>query len=47
MHSIQTLIQLERDLDEVKFVLEKDLENIPLGPVLMGKSDCNWCKEHV
>ena len=46
MHSIQTLIQLERDLDEVKFVLEKDLESIPLGPVLMGKSDCNWCKEH-
>ena len=46
MHSIQTLIQLERDLDEVKFVLEKDLESIPLGSVLMGKSDCNWCKDH-
>ena len=43
MNSITTLIELGKDLNEVNFVLESDIETIPLGKLLMGKIDCNWC----
>lgn len=45
MNSITTLIELGKDLNEVNFVLESDIETIPTGKLLMGKTDCNWCNK--